>query len=610
MKTKRIASLLLATVIAFAMIPTSALAAGTTPSEPKLVTTKTDGLITDTLEYTFQLDGAAVGEWETYDYTQNPDGYNPNRSGRLTNLWKETGWTGSSIYPDGTLVQRYAFDDMPTVTNTWTEGYMIWDDVVPAYEIKELDGRTYMFIEWKNSDYRRTGEIPGYYVMVKTSDTPAAKPTAQPALTVDDDPAHFVIENGVLTQYTGSGYNLHVVVPEGVKELAPDSLGYHDGIVMVTLPDSLELLDDMAFVQDRFLREINVGIGTKNLINSSNELAIAEGRYNRDNFLAAYGWFNGCYSLERINVDDGNELMYDIDGVPFRVKGDAKELAYYPAGRTDKTYTVPDGTDWIDSHAWFRYNWSVEVTLPASVETISISDLIGVDSIVGPAGSPAESWCQEHGVPFFITGEERPNGVALNIEEADPWAVDIINAAVGKGLIDIGEQGHYTWPIYHYNFAELSKSFIEAETGKTLIDFLRDSGKDLVPYNRDMDIPVTNELVPDILLQFNILCDNLPVRKDWYGNPELDVHTEVTREQLAETIYKLAKMFGLGDPAKAPQTTPSDLNQVTPARVEAVNFCVANGLINGGGNGAFNPKGDITKQEAIVVFYRLSELSK
>lgn len=107
------------------MIPTSALAAGTAPSEPKLVTTETDGLITDTLEYTFQLDEAAVGEWETYDYTQNPDGYNPNRSGRLTNLWKETGWTGNSIYPDGTLVQRYAFDDMPTVTKTWTNGYLL-----------------------------------------------------------------------------------------------------------------------------------------------------------------------------------------------------------------------------------------------------------------------------------------------------------------------------------------------------------------------------------------------------------------------------------------------------------------------------------------------------
>jgi bla regulator protein BlaR1 len=36
-----------------------------------------------------------------------------------------------------------------------------------AYQIKELDGVTYMFYEWKNGDYTYHNMNPYYYVLEK-----------------------------------------------------------------------------------------------------------------------------------------------------------------------------------------------------------------------------------------------------------------------------------------------------------------------------------------------------------------------------------------------------------------------------------------------------------
>jgi len=51
----------------------------------------------------------------------------------------------------------------------WTKGLILYleDKTACKYLIKEINGETYMFLEWKNADYTLRGFKPAYYVLKK-----------------------------------------------------------------------------------------------------------------------------------------------------------------------------------------------------------------------------------------------------------------------------------------------------------------------------------------------------------------------------------------------------------------------------------------------------------
>lgn len=50
---------------------------------------------------------------------------------------------------------------------TWTKGFVLHhgDQTASAYEIKKIDGKEYMFFEWKSGDYAFRGQKSAYYVL-------------------------------------------------------------------------------------------------------------------------------------------------------------------------------------------------------------------------------------------------------------------------------------------------------------------------------------------------------------------------------------------------------------------------------------------------------------
>lgn len=54
---------------------------------------------------------------------------------------------------------------------SWTNGVVMHhgDKTASHYEIRQIDGSTYMFFEWKNGDYTLRGQQPRYYVLKKES---------------------------------------------------------------------------------------------------------------------------------------------------------------------------------------------------------------------------------------------------------------------------------------------------------------------------------------------------------------------------------------------------------------------------------------------------------
>lgn len=209
----------------------------------------------DSLEYKFILDKNAVGEWEFYDtYDDIVNQFNPNDTPHhmLTSL------QSVSIYANGTMT-RHHLDNGNKFNRDglrWTKNYLVdlsyGDNVVPAYSINTISGKTFMVVEGKNGDYTRTGIIPYYDVFVKISDTPApiAKTSAS-KITVTKD------GNGVI--HESMDYKF---------ELDKDAVGQWEQINFVASPDDFDGKD--------ITRQKYIEIGIHNFYEDGREVSYAD----------------------------------------------------------------------------------------------------------------------------------------------------------------------------------------------------------------------------------------------------------------------------------------------------------------------------------------------
>ena len=78
--------------------------------------------------------------------------------------------------------------------------------------------------------------------------------------------------------------------------------------------------------------------------------------------------FNGCSSLESIEVEEGNPVLCVVDGVLFNKE---KTILYtFPAADNRTSYTVPDGVTRIEGNAFSSNQFLVSVTLPDDVTAL------------------------------------------------------------------------------------------------------------------------------------------------------------------------------------------------------------------------------------------------
>ena len=153
----------------------------TTPAAPtsdakdinKITTTKdAKGGLHDSIEnFTFVSDEDVIGKWETIDFVETPDQFDSTNTSRREYVWPNT----YSFNVDGmvTMSSVNANGVKESMKYKWTKGYvLLGEDAVSSYEIKQSNGKTFMFMEWKTGDYTIRGQKPCYFVFLKTSDTP------------------------------------------------------------------------------------------------------------------------------------------------------------------------------------------------------------------------------------------------------------------------------------------------------------------------------------------------------------------------------------------------------------------------------------------------------
>ncbi len=117
---------------------------------------KEGGIRHDNIDLPFVNDPAVVGEWDSVDFVESPDKFDPAAKAWHGDLYLKK----LTFLPKGKGGKPWW---------TWTKGVVMHhgDKTASHYEIKNIKGQAYMFFEWKSGDYVFRGEKPFYYVLKK-----------------------------------------------------------------------------------------------------------------------------------------------------------------------------------------------------------------------------------------------------------------------------------------------------------------------------------------------------------------------------------------------------------------------------------------------------------
>jgi len=117
------------------------------------------GRIVDKIDYPFVNDSQVIGTWKSVDFVGEMEQFKAG----------EKQWKGRELYlkeliflPDGKTFKPWW---------TWTKGLVFHsgDKTASKYTLKNIDGSTYMFFEWKSGDYTIRRMKPFYYILKKVS---------------------------------------------------------------------------------------------------------------------------------------------------------------------------------------------------------------------------------------------------------------------------------------------------------------------------------------------------------------------------------------------------------------------------------------------------------
>ncbi len=116
----------------------------------------------DNIDLRFVDDPQVVGKWESVDFVADIADFDPT----------ERSWTGElylkglTFLPNGRTPQSWF---------TWTKGKLIHhgDQTASNYEIRQINGVSYLFLEWKSGDVTIAGMKPHYYVLKQKSSSGA-----------------------------------------------------------------------------------------------------------------------------------------------------------------------------------------------------------------------------------------------------------------------------------------------------------------------------------------------------------------------------------------------------------------------------------------------------
>ncbi|MGN1044969.1 MAG: leucine-rich repeat protein, partial [Candidatus Methanomethylophilaceae archaeon] len=148
-----------------------------------------------------------------------------------------------------------------------------------------------------------------------------------------------------------------IVIPRDTTTIGDFAFHNCTSLASVTLSDSVVSISHHAFDGCKALPSITI---TKNVATLGSLV------------------FYGCTSLTSIDVSEDNENYSSYEGVLFNKDG--TELWNYPVGRTDSSYTIPDGVKSTVMYA-FRCSSVTDVVVPEGFTSFGVASFYGCTSL-------------------------------------------------------------------------------------------------------------------------------------------------------------------------------------------------------------------------------------
>lgn len=278
------------------------------------------------------------------------------------------------------------------------------------------------------------------------------------ALAADSD---FVIENGVLTEYTGPGGD--VTIPEGVTRIGDEAFYDCDRLISVTIPDGVTSIGKSVFSWSYSLTSVTIPdsvtdigeeafSGCNNLtgvIIPSGVTSIGDGAFYWCNSLTnvtipdsvtsiGEEAFSGCDSLIEVSVAGGNPSYASQDGVLF--SKDRTKLIQYPGGKAG-AYVIPSGVTDIEQGAFRECRGLTGVTIPNSMTEIGKSAFAYCHSMVSITIPDSVT---EIGESAFTKCSSLTNiTIPGSVTEIGDWAfqecISLSSVTLSNGVTEVGD---------------------------------------------------------------------------------------------------------------------------------------------------------------------------
>lgn len=260
-----------------------------------------------------------------------------------------------------------------------------------------------------------------------------------PATAVDSD---FVVKNGKLTRYTGSGGA--VAIPDGVTSIGNNVFFNQTGLTSITIPNSVTNIGKSTF---------NGCTGLTSITIPNSVTSIGGGAFNGCTGLTSITipssvtsigdrTFGYCTCLTNITVEDNNPKYSSQDGVLF--SKDRTQLICYPGGKTGD-YTIPGGVTSIEYSAFSNCAGLTGIMIPNSVVSIGDSafgDCIGLTGMTIPnsvtsIGDSAFLRCEN------LTSVNIPNSVTSIGAGAFSSCTGLTSITIPNGVTSIGDSAFH-----------------------------------------------------------------------------------------------------------------------------------------------------------------------
>ena len=178
----------------------------------------------------------------------------------------------------------------------------------------------------------------------------------------------------------------------------------------------------------------------------------------------------------------------------------------------------------------------------------------------------------------------------ITLDGVSAWAKEEVEAGIRAGLVPEILRQNYTSPVTRGQVAGMFMNLLEKATGKSVDTILAEKGA------------VIDQGVFSDTRDKSVLAANALGIINGTGGGLFSPDGTLKRAQIAAIINRVAKVMGIGTDGYAHGFT--DITGNYAWADGELGWPVSVGIINGVGGNRFNPGGDLTTEQAILITYR------